>query len=188
MLCAVFIRIMKKYQIIYADPAWEYNTKECLAKTSILNGELNTHYSTMTLKDLKALGVQSISDKNCMLFLWVVSPMLKEGIEVMEAWGFKYATIAFIWHKQRTNPGHYTMSECEICLIGKKGKIPTPRGARNVKQFLSEKRTRHSAKPNEIRNRIFQMFPTQNKIELFAREKHDGWDVWGNEVESSVAL
>ena len=53
---------------------------------------------------------------------------------------------------------------------------------------MAEKRTKHSAKPNEIRNRIFQMFPTQNKIELFAREKHDGWDVWGNEVESSVAL
>ena len=62
----------KKYSVIYADPAWEYNTKECLAKTSILNGELNTHYSTMTLKELKALEVQSISDKNCMLFLCVV--------------------------------------------------------------------------------------------------------------------
>jgi len=179
---------MKKYQIIYADPAWEYNTKECLAKTSILNGELNTHYSTMTLKDLKALDVQSISDKNCMLFLWVVSPMLKEALEVMEAWGFKYATIAFIWHKQRTNPGHYTMSECEICLVGKRGTIPTPRGARNVRQFLSEMRGKHSAKPNEIRNRIETMFPTQNKIELFAREKHEGWDVWGNEVECSIAL
>lgn len=70
-----------KYEIIYADPAWEYNTKECLAKTSILNGELNTHYSTMTLKELKALDVQSISDKNCMLFLWVVSPMLKKVLK-----------------------------------------------------------------------------------------------------------
>ena len=188
MLCAVFLRNMKKYQIIYADPAWEYNTKECLAKTSILNGELNTHYSTMTLKDLKALGVQSISDKNCMLFLWVVSPMLKEGIEVMEAWGFKYATIAFIWHKQRTNPGHYTMSECEICVVGKKGKIPNPRGSRNERQFLSELRTKHSKKPNEIRNRISKMFPEQTKIELFARQRHEGWDAWGNEVVSDVVL
>lgn len=179
---------MKKYDIIYADPAWEYNTKECLAKTSILNGELNTHYSTMTLKDLKALGVQSISDKNCMLFLWVVSPMLKEGIEVMEAWGFKYATIAFIWHKQRTNPGHYTMSECEICLVGKRGKIPNPRGSRNERQFLSELRTKHSKKPDEIRNRISKMFPEQTKIELFARQKVEGWDAWGNEVQSDVSF
>ena len=177
-----------KYEIIYADPAWEYNTKECLAKTSILNGELNTHYSTMTLKELKALNVQSISDKNCMLFLWVVSPMLKEGIEVMEAWGFKYATIAFIWHKQRTNPGHYTMSECEICLVGKRGTIPTPKGARNVRQFLSEMRGKHSAKPNEIRTRIETMFPTQNKVELFARQNVLGWDAWGNECENSITL
>ena len=177
-----------KYEIIYADPAWEYNTKECLAKTSILNGELNTHYSTMTLKELKALDVQSISDKNCMLFLWVVSPMLKEGIEVMEAWGFKYATIAFIWHKQRTNPGYYTMSECEICVVGKKGKIPTPRGSRNERQFLSELRTKHSKKPDEIRNRINRMFPEQTKIELFARQRYENWDAWGNEVEGSVNL
>ena len=66
--------------------------------------------------------------------------------------------------------------------------LETPIGARKIKQFLAEKRTKHSAKPNEIRNRIFQMFPTQNKIELFARENNEGWDVWGNEVESSVAL
>ena len=142
----------------------------------------------MTLKDLKALDVKSISDKNCMLFLWVVSPMLKEGIEVMEAWGFKYATIAFIWHKQRTNPGHYTMSECEICLVGKRGKIPNPRGSRNERQFLSELRTKHSKKPNEIRNRISKMFPEQTKIELFARQRHEGWDAWGNEVVSDVVL
>ena len=115
-------------------------------------------------------------------------PFLKIGIDLMNKWGFDFSTIGFVWYKEKINPGSYTLSECEVCLIGKKGKIPTPRGARNIKQFLAEKRTRHSAKPNEIRNRIFQMFPTQNKIELFAREKHEGWDVWGNEVESSVAL
>ena len=177
-----------KYQIIYADPAWQYKTKECLAKTSILNGDINTHYQTMTLEQLKKLNVKSISEKDSMLFLWVVSPMLKEGIEVMESWGFKYATIAFIWHKQRANPGHYTMSECEICLVGKKGKIPTPRGSRNERQFLSELRTKHSKKPDEIRNRISKMFPEQTKIELFARQRHDGWSSWGNEVESDINL
>lgn len=115
-------------------------------------------------------------------------PDVKEGIEVMEAWGFKYATIAFIWHKQRTNPGHYTMSECEICLVGKRGTIPTPRGARNVRQFLSEMRGKHSAKPNEIRTRIETMFPTQNKVELFARKNVLGWDAWGNECENSITI
>ena len=71
-------------------------------------------------------------------------------------------------------------------VVGKKGKIPYPRGAKNIRQFLSEKRTNHSVKPNEIRNRIYQMFPTQNKIELFARQKINGWDTFGNEVENSI--
>jgi len=179
---------MKKYEIIYADPAWQYKTKESLAKTSILNGELNTHYGTMTIAELGGLPLGSISDKNSMLFMWVVSPMLDDGIELMKKWGFKYSTIAFIWHKQRANPGHYTMSECEICLVGRRGKIPTPRGARNVRQFLSEMRGKHSAKPIEIRKRIELMFPTQTKLEMFARQSAVGWDAWGNEVENSIDI
>lgn len=179
---------MKKYEIIYADPAWQYKTKESLAKTSILNGKLNTHYETMTIAELGGLPLESISDKNSMLFMWVVSPMLDDGIELMKKWGFKYSTIAFIWHKQRANPGHYTMSECEICLVGRRGKIPTPRGARNVRQFLSEMRGKHSAKPIEIRKRIELMFPTQTKLEMFARQSAVGWDAWGNEVENSIDL
>lgn len=173
----------KKYQIIYADPPWEYKSKECLDRTSILNGKLNTHYNTMSLDSIKKLDVKSISDKNCMLFLWVVSPMLPEGLEVMKSWGFKYSTIAFVWYKQKSNPGNYTMSECEICLVGRNGKIPENRGARNVRQFLSEAKGKHSAKPNEIKKRIELMFPNHSKIELFARSKPDGWDVFGDEVD-----
>ena len=142
----------------------------------------------MTIDELGGLPLESISDKNSMLFMWVVSPMLDDGIELMKKWGFKYSTIAFIWHKQRSNPGHYTMSECEICLVGRRGKIPTPRGARNVRQFLSEMRGKHSAKPTEIRNRIELMFPTQTKLEMFARQSAEGWDAWGNEVENSIDI
>lgn len=190
------LKRMKKYQIIYADPAWEYDTKECLAKNSILNGELNKHYTTLTMEQLKALNIESLADENCLLFIWVVSPMLVEGIEVLKAWGFKYATIAFVWHKQKANPGHYTMSECEICLVGKRGTIPQPRGERNIRQFLSLGRGKHSEKPPEIRKRIEAMFPTQNKVELFARsrggfwsmDEYEGWDVWGNQVERSIKL
>ena len=80
------------------------------------------------------------------------------------------------------------MSQCELCLIGKKGKIPSPRGARNIRQFVSEERQSHSSKPNEVRNRIELMFPTQTKLEMFARSTTDGWDVFGNEVEGSISL
>jgi len=173
---------MKKYQIIYADPPWTYKTKECLCKTSILNGKINRHYNTMSLNDLKKLNISRIIDDDCLLYLWVVSPMLDDCIDLLKAWGFRYSTIGFVWHKQKTNPGHYTMSECEIVLIGRKGKIPLPRGKRNIRQFLSEMREKHSAKPNEIRNRIAKMFPTQNKLELFARQKTEGWDCIGNGI------
>jgi len=172
----------KKYQIIYADPPWRYSSKECLGKTSILNGNIDIHYKTMTISDLKKFPVGDIADKNCLLFLWVVSPMLDDCLDLLKAWGFKYVTIGFVWYKQRANPGHYTMSECEICLIGKIGKIPMPRGARNTRQFLSELRSKHSKKPDEIRKRISKMFSEQSKIELFAREAVTGWKSWGDEV------
>lgn len=177
---------MKKYQIIYADPPWKGST-ECLAKKSHIVDKTSFHYKAMETIDICWLPIKDIINNNCLLFLWARSPALEDALKVGKAWGFKYRTIAFIWYKQRTNPGHYTMSECEICLVFKRGKIPIPY-IRNIKQFLSEKRGIHSKKPNEIRKRIAQMFPTQNKIELFAREKTEGWDVWGNEIESDIEL
>jgi N6-adenosine-specific RNA methylase IME4 len=148
----------------------------------------NEHYGTMTIDELKKMPIKDIANENSLCFMWLVSPKVDLGIEVLKEWGFTFVTIAFIWHKQRTNPGYYTMSECEICVVGKKGKIPTPRGSRNERQFLSELRTKHSKKPDEIRNRINKMFPEQNKIELFARQRYENWDAWGNEVEGSVNL
>ncbi len=178
----------KKYQIIYADPPWEYNAGRCLTPESLLSGENQTPYKYMSMKDLYKLPIWLIADKNCLLFLWTTGPKLNEAFPLMEKWGFEYSTIAFVWEKEITNPGYYTLSSVEICLIAKKGKIPQPRGSRNIKQFLSERKRKHSQKPNTIRNRITEMFPMQSKIELFARQKTPGWDVWGNEVESDIEL
>jgi N6-adenosine-specific RNA methylase IME4 len=142
----------------------------------------------MTLDELKQLNVPSITDNDALIFLWSSSPHLPQAIELMESWGFEYKTIAFAWDKQKVNVGYYTLSQVEVCLVGKKGNIPKPRGATNIRQFLSQCRTRHSEKPDEVRDRISAMFPTQSKIELFARRKVEGWDCWGNEVESSITL
>jgi N6-adenosine-specific RNA methylase IME4 len=106
----------------------------------------------------------------------------------LKAWGFSWATVGFVWDKQKVNPGFYTMSQVELCLIGKRGKIPKPRGARNIRQMVSVMRQKHSAKPEEARKRIEEMFPTQNKIELFARTVTDGWDCHGDEVEADVVF
>lgn len=122
------------------------------------------------------------------MFMWATSPHLDQAIELMKSWGFQWATVGFVWDKQRVNPGFYTMSQVELCLIGKRGKIPRPRGARNIRQFVSEMRGDHSAKPAEVRKRIELMFPQQTKLEMFARQSAPGWDAWGDEVQSTVTI
>jgi len=174
---------MKTYEIIYTDPPWQYKSSDNLAETSLLNKDENFHYPTMPLEEIMKIDVPS-SD-SCLMFMWVVNPMLDDGIELLKHWGFEFSTVGFMWHKQRANPGYYTMSSIEMVIIGKKGKIPEPRGARNVKQFLSQTRGKHSEKPQEIRERIVEMFPTQDKLEMFARVQADGWDIWGNEFNTS---
>jgi len=171
----------KKYQIIYADPPWECS-KQNVALKSYIKSTGSFHYNSMKLKDICDLPIKDIADKNALLFLWVRSPALDWGFIVGKAWGFKYSTVGFVWDKQRILPSYYTPSQVELCLIFKKNKIPIPRGSTKEHQFLSEKRRKHSQKPDTIRNRIMNMFPTQSKIELFARQKTEGWDVWGNEV------
>ena len=180
---------MSSFEIIYADPPWDYKgQKQHGGVGSGDTGSSSSHYQTMKLRDLKAMDVASIAAPNALLFMWVTNPHLDQGIEVMKAWGFKWATVGFVWDKQRVNPGFYTMSQCELCLIGKRGKIPQPRGARNVRQLVSSMRQKHSMKPAEVRTRIEQMFPEQSKVELFAREKVRGWCAWGDEIESDIAI
>jgi len=173
----------KKYQVIYADPPWSYGNKMTGPDKKPCSSADN-HYQTHATSDISKINVQNLADDDCLLFMWTSSPHMEQAMELMRKWGFEYKTVAFVWDKQAINPGFYTMSRCELCLVGKKigGKIPRPRGARNVRQFISEKRGRHSAKPTEIRKRINEMFPTQDKIELFARNTEPGWDCWGNEA------
>ena len=169
------------YDIIYADPPWFYKRGAQFNKTNQSVSSANQHYPCMTKIELQNYELPP-TNKDALLFMWSSSPHLQEAIELGQKWGFEYITIAFVWDKQVVNVSYYTMSQIEICLVFKKGRIPKPRGARNIRQLVSEKRTRHSAKPAEVRNRITLMFPKQNKIELFARERVQGWDAVGNEI------
>ena len=173
-----------RYAIIYADPPWDYKGQlQHAGPGSGDSGGAIRHYSTVRLADLKGLDVASIAADDSLLFLWATSPHLDQAIELGKAWGFDWATVAFVWDKQRVNPGFYTMSQCELCLVFKRGRIPAPRGARNARQLVSERRTDHSRKPIEVRRRIEEMFPRQRKIELFARDSDiHGWDTWGAEI------
>lgn len=173
----------KKYNIIYADPPWSYNDK--------MHGHsfsLDHEYRTMSLEWIKNLNVQSIADKDCILFLWAVSPQLPEALEVMKAWGFKFKTVAFCWSKTTksgklvANLGKWTMGNVELCLLGIKGQPNKFRIDKTVKQLVIAERTRHSKKPDEVRDRIVQGFGNIPRIELFARQYADGWDCWGDEA------
>lgn len=173
----------KKYSIIYADPPWDYKgCRQHNGEGGKDTGGADIHYMTATTKEMMTWPVQDIAEDNCLLFMWSSSPHLDQAIDLGKSWGFKWATVGFVWYKERTNPGYYTLSQCELCLIFKRGRIPKPRGARNIRQFLSSLREEHSKKPDEIRKRIELMFPSQEKIELFARQKNKGWDCWGNEI------
>ncbi|MBD0865007.1 MAG: transcriptional regulator [Rhodobacteraceae bacterium] len=169
-----------RYGVIYADPPWDYKgQRQHNGPGGMETGGAVAHYPTVTLEDLKHLNVQEIAAENALLFMWSSSPHLDQAIELGKAWEFEWATVAFVWNKMRVNPGFYTMSQCELCLVFKRGKIPRPRGARNIRQYVESQRERHSAKPAEVRDRITAMFPIQSRIELFARQTADAWDCWG---------
>lgn len=173
----------KRYDIIYADPPWDYRGQLQHTGTGGRDsGGAIRHYPTVPVAEMARWDIAAISAENCLLFMWSSSPHLEQAIALGKAWGFQWATVAFVWDKQSVNPGHYTMSQCELCLVFKRGKIPQPRGARNVRQFVQSKRTRHSEKPDVVREQIAAMFPRQRKIELFARKQSPGWDVWGLEI------
>lgn len=86
----------KKYQIIYADPPWQYRVYSKKGE----GRSAEHHYPTMTIKDIQSLPVCNIADNDCILFLWVTFPCLMEGLNVMRAWGFQYKTCAFTWVKR----------------------------------------------------------------------------------------
>jgi N6-adenosine-specific RNA methylase IME4 len=170
----------QRYAVILADPAWNYlGQRQHAGPGKKDTGGAITHYPTVTVSQMKTWDIPSICEKDCLLFMWSSSPHLDQAIDLGKSWGFSWATVAFVWYKQRTNPGFYTMSECELCLVMKKGRIPRPRGSRNQRQFLSELRGEHSVKPDEVRERIARMFPTQKKLEMFATKRVAGWDSWG---------
>ncbi len=182
---------MKKYQIILADPPWSYNDK--LGSNSTKMGACEYHYKTMTRQQLLDLPIRKIADGNCILFLWITMPKLNEVFEYIKAWGFTYKTVAFTWIK--LNPkaetvfkgiGRWVQGNAELVLLCTKGR--PKRISKSISQIVMAKRGKHSVKPIEVKKRIVQLMGDLPRIELFARQKTEGWDVWGNEVESDIEL
>lgn len=186
-----------KYQIIYADPPWQY------ADAKPPQGACP--YPTMRIDDICALPVKGLAAQNAALFMWCTWPFYEEGPKVMRAWGFEFKTVAFVWIK--TNPtapvnqysflpadsfddrmglGRWTRGNTEYCLLGTRGK--PRRESADVRQIIYAPQDAHSRKPDETRQRIVRLMGDLPRVELFAREQAEGWDVWGNEVNSTVEL
>lgn len=170
----------KKYQIIYADPPWNYNDQGC-------QGTMANHYNGMKLEQICNLPINKLADNNCILFIWATYPMLREAFKVIDSWGFIYKSIAFQWLK--LNPksltpfyglGRWTRGNTEPCLLATKGK--PKRISASVFQLIQEPRRKHSQKPIIVRDKIIELVGNLPRIEIFAREQVVGWDAIGNEI------
>jgi len=167
----------KKYKIIYADPPWSFNDK--------LNEGRRLKYDVLPTNEICELPVNELADEDCILFIWASFAMLEDVLRVIKAWGFQYKTLGFIWIKQYDNGkfckgmGVWTRSNSEPCFIAVKGK--PERYDKGISQIIQAKQREHSRKPDVIRHKIIELCGDLPRIELFARTKVHGWDVWGND-------
>ena len=179
----------KKYNIILADPPWSYKVWSKKGKSR----SAENHYPTMSIDNICSLPVADISAKDSVLFLWATFPNLQEAFSVIQAWGFEYRTVAFVWVKRNKKAmswfmglGYWTRANAEICLLATKGS--PKRISKSVRQVIDSPIEHHSKKPDETRERIVELVGDLPRIELFARQKTNDWDVWGNEVKSDIKL
>ena len=164
-----------KYDLVYADPPWQYGNSMPNYYTEQAN-----YYPLMSIDQICQMPIKEIINKDAVLFLWVTSPMLQDAFKVIEAWGFKYKT-SFVWDKIKHNMGHYSSVRHEFLLLAIRGSYPL----HNLKLYdsvYSEDRTEHSKKPQFYYQMIEDIYCNAKKIELFSREKREGWYSYGNQL------
>jgi N6-adenosine-specific RNA methylase IME4 len=176
------------YSLILCDPPWQFNDK-CNAG----NRGACHKYPVMDVRDIMALPVAALAAENCLLAMWTVGAQPQEALDVVKAWGFEVKTTkGFTWHKTKPSGkehlgmGTLTRANTEDCLFAVKGK--PVRVSASVRQFYSGPVMEHSRKPSVFRERLVQLLGDVPRIELFGRERADGWHSWGNEVDSDITL
>jgi N6-adenosine-specific RNA methylase IME4 len=183
------------FGVIYADPPWRWQAWGQRGQ----DRSAAKHYPTMTGPELAALPVAEAAGPDCSLFLWAVDPMLPQALDLMAAWGFSFKTVAFYWIKTRGGAradqlelwsdsrscpkglGYWTRANPEICLLGTRGR--PGRAARDVERTIFAPRREHSRKPDQVADAIRRLTGDVARLELFARTRRPGWQVWGNELE-----
>jgi N6-adenosine-specific RNA methylase IME4 len=169
-----------KFVVLYADPPWQYEHPPMGGS----NRSIENHYPTLTLENICALPVPSITHDNAVLFLWATSPKLCECMQVLAAWGFDYRT-DMVWVKDKIGMGYYVRQQHECLLIAKRGELPTPAVDARPASVIEAPRLDHSAKPAVFYDILDRMYPGVRKIELFGRapEPRELWTTWGNQAE-----
>jgi len=168
-----------KFRVIYADPPWKYTDKidEAISGTTTAL----THYPAMTIDELCQMPINELAEDDSILFMWVTSPMLEDAFRVVHSWKFKYKT-SFVWDKVSHNFGHYNSVRHEFLFVCTRGSC-TPDNPKLYDSVQSIEKSRvHSEKPEEFRAIIDDLYTYGKRIELFARQKVEGWEYYGNEL------
>lgn len=166
----------KKYKTILADPPWDINQRG--------NRGAIKHYDLMPLDRIKAMPVADLCQENSHLYLWIPNGLLQEGLDTVRAWGFTFRSPIY-WIKPRLGLGNYIRNASETCLFATHGKAPVKFRAQPNWIFAAQQS--HSSKPEEIFS-IVQRLSDGPYLELFARRRQPGWDVWGNEIDSDTII
>lgn len=173
-----------KYKTVYADPPWNETGAGKIKRGA------DRHYSLMKTNEIIEHMRKIPIDENAHLYLWVTNNFLKDGLLVMDALGFRYVT-NIVWVKDRFGLGQYFRGMHELCLFGVKGNLPykhkvdPSRSCCTETTVIQEHRTEHSKKPvkmyQKIENTSYPPF-----VEVFARQRRDGWSSIGNELSDTV--
>lgn len=179
---------MSEYDIILADPPWSFRV---WSEDTGSGRSPSAHYNTMTTEQLCAMQVPAA--KNCALFLWACWPTLPDALKLIEAWGFEYKTIAWVWAKLNksgmgffTGMGYYTRANTEPCLLAVRGKMPV--AVHDIHAIIVSPVRKHSQKPDEQYAKIQSLYPDKRYLEMFARRPKANWHTWGNEIPNDVEI
>lgn len=175
--------VSRLYPVLYADPPGRFGVR---SEVTGRDRSAENHYPTMPTEEIAGLLAElgGVAARDAVLFLWATTPMLLDGLAVMQAWGFTYKS-HWIWDKEVAGTGYWGRDRHELLLIGTRGDAVAPLPGTQPDTVHRERKGRHSAKPDAFAERIETLLPGIAKIELFARAARPGWDVWGFEAGSS---
>lgn len=175
-----------KYSTIMADPPWRFSNRT--GKGSPEHGRLG-RYATMSVDEIAAMPIKSLSASKSHLYLWVPNSLIREGLTVLDSWGFEYKT-TLTWYKTRKDGGpdgrgmgFYFRGVTELVLFGVKGSMRTLAPGRRQVNLLASRKREHSRKPDEIYDIVESCSPGPY-LELFARVPRCGWDQYGDQLST----